>query len=164
MKKVQQETVENDPADMGRVARINLAKEEHAALKAWEMSGEGERPPTPVMDWLQSQDAAELQRKRGNTTKAARSGGPRKPPPDAVVAAAIREHGRRYGVVVTVLRKEGWPLSGWFREQYQRVSAEVEAEDSLVPEAPAKKAPAKKAPAKRVTKPAKPSEPVAQSA
>lgn len=41
------------PGDMTRVERLNAAKPETAALKAWKTAGEeGDRPATPVLDWM----------------------------------------------------------------------------------------------------------------
>lgn len=42
-----------DPKEMGRVERLQAAKAERAAVKAWEAAGsEGDRPATPVLDLM----------------------------------------------------------------------------------------------------------------
>jgi hypothetical protein len=47
----------------------------------------------------------------------------RKRPTDAVIKASIQQHGNVYSKVVAQLRGDGYPLSHWFRGEYDRVLA-----------------------------------------
>jgi hypothetical protein len=47
-----------DPAKLDRLERIEAAKVENAAIKAWKAAGsKGDAPATPVLDWMNSADA-----------------------------------------------------------------------------------------------------------
>lgn len=102
-----------DVADLDQVTRLNLAKTEAAAKKAWKAAGsKGDAPATPVLDWMNGTPK--------NERKSRKTGGGSTKRYDAEVTAELVERvttaratGISFPKLATILNDEGYRGGGW---------------------------------------------------